>query len=84
MRTKEEIKKELEYFKKFLNKKVEIEYSRRIDSYESGGKMKGTIKEYEGRMIFMKQRCTRSFYDVTLGERDGFYATLTVKNINLI
>jgi hypothetical protein len=81
MDVKEEVEKEEKYFSKFVDKKVSLNFSATRDFSKFSGEKIGKVKKLNGRFVFFEGRHTRKFYFLTLGVFDGFFATLTVKQL---
>lgn len=70
--------------KKFVGKRVEIDYTQTNDWAGTQGTRRGWLQEYEGRLILVAKRGSNRFTNLTGGAFDGWHATLTVKTIRQV
>lgn len=70
--------------KPLVGKRVEVEYSYSQDWASGQGTKRGWLQEYEGGLILVARRGSNRFTRLTGGMFDGFYATITVKNIKAV
>ncbi len=62
-------------------KRVVVEHEQRHDWRKTSGTERGLLRIVDNRAVLFKQRNSRRGRFLTRGMYDGFYATLTVKNI---
>ena len=67
--------------KGLVGKRVVVEYGQVSDFTTQQGVKRGWLQEYDGGLILVARRGSNRFTRLTGGMFDGFYATLTVKNI---
>lgn len=81
---KKEQQRQNDFFKQFEGKRVRIKYSREQDWSKTTGEKTGWLVKNNTGYCLITRRNSRKGWHLTLGLYDGWHATITVTEINLL